>query len=84
LSEGEVAAAELALPVSIGIDLVDEDGPVLAAVSGEISLCVAVDVEPPDHAPALNRFFPDACVDRLSAPRNIARETHIYRKEARH
>jgi hypothetical protein len=32
LPVGEVVASELALPVAVGLDLVDEDGPVLAAV----------------------------------------------------
>jgi hypothetical protein len=30
----EVGSAELALPIAVGFDLVDEDGPVLAAVPG--------------------------------------------------
>ena len=41
----EVASSELVLPVAIGLDLVDEDGAVLAAVPGEIALAVAVHVE---------------------------------------
>ena len=47
---GEVVSTELALPIAIGVDLIDEDGPVLAAVPGQVSLPVAVDVEPPHHA----------------------------------
>jgi hypothetical protein len=35
---GEVAAAELPLPIAIGVDLIDEDGPVLAAVPRQIAL----------------------------------------------
>ena len=42
----EVAAAELALPVPVGLDLVDEHGALLAAVPGQVALAVAVDVEP--------------------------------------
>ena len=34
------------LPVAVGVELVDEDGSLLAAVPGEITLAVAVDVEP--------------------------------------
>ena len=42
----EVRPAELALPVPIGVDLVDEHGALFAAVPTEIALTVAVDVEP--------------------------------------
>ena len=41
----EVVSSELALPVAVGLDLVDEDRSLLAAVPGEIALAVAVDVE---------------------------------------
>src|SRR5579864_6724799 len=54
LSEHEVVSAELTLPVVIGIHLVDEDSPLLPSVPGQISLPVAIDVEPPDHPPTLN------------------------------
>jgi hypothetical protein len=45
LAVGEVASAELAFPIAIGVDLVDEDGALLAAVPGAIALTVALDVE---------------------------------------
>ena len=46
----EVVAAELALPVAVRVDLVDEHGALLAAVAGQIALAVAVDVELADAA----------------------------------
>ena len=54
LSVGEVVSVELALPVAVGLRLIDEDGAVLTPVSGQIPLAVAVDVEPPHHAWARN------------------------------
>src|SRR5262249_32706539 len=50
LSKHEVVSPELPFPIAIGIDLVDENGPVLATVTLQISLAVAVDVQPPDLA----------------------------------
>ena len=41
----EVVSSELAFPVPVGVDLVDEHGALLAAVPAEIALTVAVDVE---------------------------------------
>jgi hypothetical protein len=41
----------------IGVDLIDEDGSVLAAVRSQVPLSVAVDIESPYQAPALNRCF---------------------------
>ena len=45
LSVDEVVSSELALPVAVRVDLVDEDGALLAAVPREVALAVAVDVE---------------------------------------
>ena len=45
LSVDEVVSAELALPVPIRVELVDEHCALLAAVPRQIALTVAVDVE---------------------------------------
>ena len=42
LSVGEVVSVELALPVTVGVRPIDEDGAVLTPVSGQIPLAVAV------------------------------------------
>jgi hypothetical protein len=34
----------------IGVDLIDEDGPVFAAVSDQVALPVAIDIEPPNSS----------------------------------
>src|ERR1700744_5038988 len=44
LSGHEVGSFQLLLPVAIGVDLVDEDGALLTAVSGQIALTVAVQI----------------------------------------
>jgi len=47
--------AQLALPVAVGLQLVDEHGPLLAAVPDEVGLRVTVDVRPADPHPTPHR-----------------------------
>jgi hypothetical protein len=77
LSIGEIVSTELALPIVIGVDLIDEDGSVLAAVPRQVPLSVAVDIESPYQAPALNRCFPNGGVDGLLSPREVTGQTHV-------
>jgi hypothetical protein len=53
-------------------------------VSVQVSLPIAIDVEAPYGAPALNLCFPDAGVDDLSLPRDVPRQADIDRKQASH
>ena len=72
LAVDEVVSLQLLLPVAIRLDLVDEHRAVLAAVGGSIGLVVAVDVDAPDHAPAVDWLFPDRGADGLALPGNVA------------
>src|SRR5262249_59716584 len=49
LAVGEVISSKLALPVAVGVDLLDEHRAMLAAVRQAIRLVVAVDVDPAHH-----------------------------------
>ena len=71
LSVGEIIAAKLALPIAIGVDLIDENGAVLAAVANQVSLPIAIDIEPADRARTLNRCLPNGGVDGLPLPGDI-------------
>src|SRR5262249_26136657 len=82
LSIGEIVSTEFALPIMIGVDLIDEDGAVLTAVPSQVPLAVAIDIESPDHAPALNGCLPNGGVDGLPSPRDIPWQTHVDRKQA--
>ncbi len=84
LAVNEVLAAKLSLPIIVGLNLINEDRAMLAAMAFEIALAIPVDVEPPRHATALHGRFPDAGVDSSALPRDVARETDIDRKQARH
>ena len=64
--------------------MIDKDGPMFAAVPCQIPLAIAIDVEAPRHAPAVNGRLPDGGVDRPSSPRDVARQTHVDGKQMRH
>ena len=78
LSEHEVIATELALPIVIGLHLVDEDRPLLPSVPGQVSLLVTIDVEPPHHPSALNGLLPDGGAHRLPTPGDVAGQTNVH------
>src|SRR5215471_18280934 len=84
LAIGKVVSTELVLPIPIRFDLVDKDCPVFAAMPRQISLAVSIDVKPAHHAPALNRGLPDGGVDGFPLPLDVARQTHVHRKQTRH
>src|SRR5262249_33832426 len=84
LSKHEVLAPELSFPIAIGIDLIDENGPVLAAVTLQISLAVAVDVQLPDFAAPVDRVLPHGRVHALAFPFDVARQTDVHREQLRH
>ena len=80
----EVASSQLVLPVAIGVDLVDEDGPLLAAVPGEITLAVAVHVEPADAARAADGVLEDAREHGLALPRHLLGHADVDRQQGAH
>src|SRR5204863_774715 len=77
LAVDEIAPAEPVLPVPIRLDLVDENGSLLAAVPAEIRLLIALDVEPLDPATALYRVLPDGGTHNSSAPLDLARQSDV-------
>src|SRR6516225_8406358 len=84
LTIGKLVSTELILPITIRFDLVDKDCPVFAAMPRQISLAVAIDVEPSCHPSALDGRFPDGGVDGFPLPLDVAWQAHIYREQPRH
>jgi hypothetical protein len=80
----EVVAAELALPIPVGAQLIDEDRAMLAAVRQAVGLVVAVDVDPPHHPRAVHGGLPDRGANRLALPRDLARPADVERDEPHH
>ena len=77
LSVGEIAPTQTILPVPIRLDLVNEHRSMLAAMTLQIALPIAVDDEPPDPAPPLHRLFPDRGVNGLPPPGDVAWKAYI-------
>src|SRR5208282_119290 len=59
LAESKIVAAQKALPVMVRVHLVDKNGAVLPAVTGEIGLRISIDIELVHHSPSINWRFPD-------------------------
>ena len=81
LSVDEVVSSELAFPVPIRVDLVDEHRALLAAVPRAIALTVALDVELADSAPTLDWILEDAGEDGLPLPRHVLRHADVDRQQ---
>ena len=56
----------------IGIHLVHKNGAVFSAMTVQIALCIAIDVEPPNQEASLHWSLPHGRVDGLPAPRDLA------------
>jgi hypothetical protein len=62
----------------------NEDGAVLPAVTGEIGLRVALDIEFAHHSPSINWRLPDRGSDSFSVPCHVAWKADICREESGH
>jgi hypothetical protein len=74
----EIVASQLLLPVSIGLDLIDEHCAMLATMSREIGLTVAVEVKLAYQPRARHGSLPDGRPHRLASPRDVTRQTDIH------
>ena len=83
LAEREVVPLHLALPVTVGVELVHVHRALLAAVSVQIALAVAVDVQAPDRARPVDRLLPDPREDGPAPPGDLTRQPHVDRDELR-
>ena len=80
LPVGEVAPSQPLLPVAIGFDLIDEDGAMLTAVTCQVALSVAFQVQAPDKATAWHGLLPDRGVHDPTAPVDVARQPDVHRQ----
>lgn len=80
----EIVAAEFASPETVGIGLVHEYCPLLASVTAQIALAVAVDVQPPHHPRPGHRPLVDAGVHGLAVPGDILRHPHAQGSQCGH
>nr|WP_236023262.1 hypothetical protein [Dictyobacter formicarum] len=84
LPEVKVMAAKLLFPVVVGIQLVNKDCAVYAAMPVGVSLRISTNIQVSHHSATLYRLFPDRRAYRLSTPRDIAWQTNIDRESLWH
>src|SRR5262249_38478180 len=70
------------LPVLVGLDLVHEHGALLAAVTAQVTLAVAVEVQPPGLERAVDGPLPHRGVHGAALPGHVARQAHVHREQA--
>src|SRR5260370_14092673 len=80
LSVDEVGPPQLLLPVTIRLDLVDEDGALLTPVPGQVTLTVSVQIQPADPTPATHWILPYRGVHSATLPLDVARKSDIHRQ----
>src|SRR5262249_719467 len=71
IAVSEIRSAKAAFPVAVGTELIDHNGPLLAAMSGKIGLPVPEQIEPPGKDSALHGLLPDGRSDARSPPFHI-------------
>src|SRR3954466_3320172 len=81
LSVDEVVAPQLALPVPVRVDLVDEHGTLFTAMPGQIALTVAVEVELADPSTTGDGLLEHAGDDGSPLPRHLFRRSDVDREQ---
>src|SRR5262249_14995447 len=84
LSKYEVLSPQLPFPKALRIDLVDENGSVLATVTLQIPLAIAVDVQPSYLTATPDRVLPHGRAHGLTFPFDFARQTNVHREQLSH
>jgi hypothetical protein len=84
LTESKIPAAQKALPVMVGVHLVDKYGTVFPSVTGEIALRITINIELAHRSPSCNRKFPHCGSDSFTVPCHVAGKADIYGKQSRH
>src|SRR5262249_21117263 len=79
LSVHEVRPLQLHLPMAIRFDLVDEDCTLLAPMPRQVSLTVAVQLQPADATTARHGILPDPGVHSPALPFNISWKADVHR-----
>ena len=78
LSVDEAGPFQLVLPMTIRLDLVDENGALFTAVPRQVALTVTVEIQTADPATARHRGFPDRGVHSAAPPLDVARKSDVH------
>lgn len=77
LSVREVMSAEFPFPILIGLELINHDSTVFAAMALEIALGIAVEIEPSGEDTARDRTFPDGGAHDFALPCNLRWQANV-------
>jgi hypothetical protein len=81
LSVRKISAAEFALPISVGIQLVNHDGTVHASMAAQVSLAITLDIELSDDEAARHWTLPDSGMNGFTTPSDVAWQTNVNRSK---
>src|SRR6185295_16982773 len=84
LAVHEFVPFQLLLPMPVRIDLVDEHRAMLPAVSSQITLSVAFEIQAADSTSAGDWSLPDPGVYHVAVPHDVSRKADVDRDQARH
>jgi hypothetical protein len=84
LAKSEVITPKKALPVIIGIQLINEYGTLFASVACKIGLGIPIDIQLAHLPSPLHRKLPDRCSHRLALPLHFAWQTGVQREQSGH
>jgi hypothetical protein len=79
LSVNEVGPPQLILPVTIGFDLIGEDGALLAPMSGQVALTVSMKIQPGNAAAASHGILPYPGAHCATLPHDVAWKSDVHR-----
>jgi hypothetical protein len=63
--------------MAVGIELIDHNGTLLAAMRETVGLSIAGQIEPSGKNSALDRLLPNGCSDDRPPPFNVLWESNI-------
>ena len=78
LSVLEVVPLKVLLPVSVGVELIDHHCAMFSAMSLQVTLAIAIEIETARHQPSRHRLLPDSGANHLALPLDVARQTYIH------
>src|SRR6202044_1705787 len=84
LSVGKIASPKFPLPVAVRVHLIHEDRALLAPVTSQIALPVAVNIQPPNQTSTLNRTLPHRTADDLPSPVDVPWKANVDRQKSGH
>src|SRR5215469_5520080 len=82
LAVDEVPPVQLLLPVAIGSELVDEHGALLTAMAGNVTLPIALDIEPRHAATPVDRSLPDPRAYGPAPPKDVLWQSDVHGDQA--